>query len=265
MPLSAVPHDGARVPREVPSTACPSRSRRTSPEPVFPMPRESGSASCRPAAQQHHRRTHRGGPAGSSSARPSCPDCDALLRRVEPARHQRAARRSAPAATGGFQLDRAAAVGYGAAPRRHQRRAGSACRGVSGLTTPLGRSRRVPRRALISGRAAGPMAPSLRVDPAMLSTSSAATDIRLDRPPGGRLDLDDLTVGGEPSVRACGSGCALDAGYGLPLDPAIRVGGRRRPLRSSRAQTSARVEKVASVEVPHAQAAASSSTVLEVR
>ena len=91
-----------------------------------------------------------------------------------------------------------------------------------GLTTLKPSAGRVALDAPYLGRAAGPMARSA-VDAAMLLAVMSGPDARdWTALPAEHLDLDDLTVGGTYDVAGLRVGLHVDAGCGLPVDPAIR-------------------------------------------
>jgi aspartyl-tRNA(Asn)/glutamyl-tRNA(Gln) amidotransferase subunit A len=91
-----------------------------------------------------------------------------------------------------------------------------------GLTTLKPSAGRVPLEAPYLGRAAGPMTRSA-VDAALLLAVISGPDRRdWTALPPERLDLDDLTAGGTYDVAGLRVGLHVDAGCGLPVDPAVR-------------------------------------------
>ncbi|WP_353356254.1 amidase [Intrasporangium sp. DVR] len=91
-----------------------------------------------------------------------------------------------------------------------------------GLTTLKPSAGRVPLDAPYLGRVAGPMARSATDAALLLSVISGPDPRDWTALPPQRLDLDDLTVGGSFDVAALRIGLHLDAGCGLPVDPAVR-------------------------------------------
>lgn len=92
-----------------------------------------------------------------------------------------------------------------------------------GLTTLKPSAGRVPLDTPYLGRAAGPLTRSA-ADAAMLLAVISRPDERdWTALPPEVLDLEDLTLGGSYSVAGLRIGLHLDAGCGLPVEPAVRA------------------------------------------
>ncbi len=127
--------------------------------------------------------------------------------------------------TGGSSAGAGAAAAAGYAPLHVGTDIGGSIRlpgAWLGLTTLKPSAGRVPLQAPFLGRAAGPITRSA-ADAALLLDVISRPDPRdWTALPPEHLDLADLTVGGTYDVAGLRVGLLVDAGCGLPVDPAVR-------------------------------------------